>query len=143
MCRLCGRVIKCIFDSMPSRAPRLQAASSIVGLTTPLYRSPITPASALLSRRAFSALSPALTTRLSTPITPLLSSTGTTATAQRLSQPFSTSSALQGYRRRMDTFSPSRRVQKRRHGYLARLKTKAGRNILKRRQLKGKRFLSW
>ncbi|RMZ89241.1 hypothetical protein DV736_g3540, partial [Chaetothyriales sp. CBS 134916] len=61
----------------------------------------------------------------------------------RLQQPFSTSAALQGYRRRMDTYSPSRRVQKRRHGYLARLKTKSGRNILKRRQLKGKRFLSW
>ncbi|RMD39652.1 hypothetical protein DV735_g5490, partial [Chaetothyriales sp. CBS 134920] len=142
MCRLCGRVIKCIFDSMPSRAPRLQAASSIVGLTAPLYRSSITPAtwsspSALLSHRSFSALSPALSTR------PLLSSTTTAAPAQRLSQPFSTSSALQGYRRRMDTYSPSRRVQKRRHGYLARLKTKAGRNILKRRQLKGRRFLSW
>jgi large subunit ribosomal protein L34 len=43
----------------------------------------------------------------------------------------------------MDTFSPSRRVQKRRHGYLARLRTRSGRAILKRRMLKGRKYLSW
>lgn len=56
---------------------------------------------------------------------------------------FSTTSALMGHRRRMDTFSPSRRIQKRRHGYLARVRTKSGQAILKRRALKGRKYLSW
>lgn len=56
---------------------------------------------------------------------------------------FSTTSALMGHRRRMDTFSPSRRIQKRRHGYLARIRTKSGQAILKRRALKGRKYLSW
>jgi large subunit ribosomal protein L34 len=41
-----------------------------------------------------------------------------------------------------DTFNPSHRVRKRRHGFLSRLKTRKGRATLKRRQLKGRRFLS-
>ncbi|RMZ75842.1 hypothetical protein DV737_g5075, partial [Chaetothyriales sp. CBS 132003] len=132
---------------MPSRTLRLPAASSRA-FTTPLYRSSIKTSfsspSTLLAR-SFSALSIAPRTRPLMPSQACSSVTSITSITptQRLQQPFSTSAALQGYRRRMDTYSPSRRVQKRRHGYLARLKTKAGRNILKRRQLKGKRFLSW
>ena len=41
-----------------------------------------------------------------------------------------------------DTFNPSHRVRKRRHGFLARNRSKAGRRILTRRRLKGRNTLS-
>lgn len=53
---------------------------------------------------------------------------------------FSASASLGGKRR---TYNPSRRVQKRRHGFLARLRTRAGRKILKNRKAKGRKYLSW
>ncbi|OCK98717.1 mitochondrial 54S ribosomal protein bL34m [Cenococcum geophilum 1.58] len=37
-----------------------------------------------------------------------------------------------------NTFDPSHRVRKRRHGFLARLKSRTGRKVLKRRTLKGR-----
>lgn len=69
--------------------------------------------------------------------------TSTIFSPSPLVRSFSTTTALLGYRRRSDTYNPSRRVQKRRHGYLARLKSKGGQAILKRRKLKGRRDLSW
>ncbi|OJJ44671.1 hypothetical protein ASPZODRAFT_134756 [Penicilliopsis zonata CBS 506.65] len=53
---------------------------------------------------------------------------------------FSASACLAGKR---STYNPSRRVQKRRHGFLARLRSRGGRNILMRRKAKGRKFLSW
>ncbi|QKX62681.1 uncharacterized protein TRUGW13939_09842 [Talaromyces rugulosus] len=53
---------------------------------------------------------------------------------------FSATACLGGKRR---TYNPSRRVQKRRHGFLSRLRTRSGREILKRRRLKGRKNLSW
>ncbi|KAN0075703.1 Ribosomal protein L34 domain containing protein [Elaphomyces granulatus] len=53
---------------------------------------------------------------------------------------FSSSISLSAPRK---TFRPSRRVQKRRHGFLARLRTRTGQAILKRRRAKGRKFLSW
>lgn len=41
-----------------------------------------------------------------------------------------------------NTFDPSHRVRKRRAGFLARKKTRGGRAVLKRRQLKGRKSLS-
>jgi large subunit ribosomal protein L34 len=41
-----------------------------------------------------------------------------------------------------DTYDPSHRVRKRRHGFLSRLRTKNGRNTLKRRKLRGRNTLS-
>ncbi|KAF2810092.1 uncharacterized protein BDZ99DRAFT_416215 [Mytilinidion resinicola] len=41
-----------------------------------------------------------------------------------------------------DTFSPSHRVRKRRHGFLARLRSRGGRKILMRRKLKGRQALT-
>jgi large subunit ribosomal protein L34 len=40
------------------------------------------------------------------------------------------------------TYQPSQRKRKRTHGFLARKKTKGGQGILRRRRLKGRRFLS-
>jgi large subunit ribosomal protein L34 len=41
-----------------------------------------------------------------------------------------------------DTYDPSHRVRKRRAGFLARNRSRTGRAILKRRQLKGRKTLS-
>ncbi|KAF2456662.1 hypothetical protein BDY21DRAFT_287141, partial [Lineolata rhizophorae] len=40
------------------------------------------------------------------------------------------------------TFNPSHRVRKRRHGFLARARTKAGRKILNRRKTRRARYWS-
>jgi len=53
---------------------------------------------------------------------------------------FSASTSLAAKR---NTYNPSRRVQKRRHGFLARLRSRGGRKILMRRRAKGRRWLSW
>ncbi|ORX95188.1 39S ribosomal protein L34, mitochondrial-like protein [Basidiobolus meristosporus CBS 931.73] len=39
-------------------------------------------------------------------------------------------------------YQPSNLVRKRRHGFLARIRTKSGRRILNRRKLKGRKYLS-
>ncbi|KAJ5907427.1 Ribosomal protein L34 [Penicillium taxi] len=105
--------------------------------------------SSLLSSRPFSSIlfsTPArqpiqttqsLTSRLSSP-TPTLSLFSQTQPEQARS--FSASAALGAPR---NTFNPSRRVQKRRHGFLSRNKTHNGRRIITRRRLKGRRNVSW
>ncbi|BAE59317.1 unnamed protein product [Aspergillus oryzae RIB40] len=53
---------------------------------------------------------------------------------------FTASASLAGKRA---TYNPSRRVQKRRHGFLARVRSRGGRMIILRRRAKGRKSLSW
>ncbi|KAG9320206.1 hypothetical protein KVV02_003960, partial [Mortierella alpina] len=39
-------------------------------------------------------------------------------------------------------YQPSQRVRKRRHGFLARMKSRGGRKIIQNRLLKGRKYLS-
>ncbi|KAG5290142.1 60S ribosomal protein L34 [Histoplasma ohiense] len=80
------------------------------------------------------------TIRATTTSSPLLSLLTSSFTGSIPARPFSSSEALGAKR---DTYNPSRRVQKRRHGFLARLKSHSGRKILARRRAKGRKYLSW
>ncbi|KAJ5426913.1 Ribosomal protein L34 [Penicillium sp. CMV-2018d] len=144
---------------------RARAVPSAFRATTSAMRTPMnrfaqipqqpSTTSTMLSSRSFSSLlstptrfqpSRTLGARLSTPTTtatasafsPLSSLLSQKAPSQ--SRSFSASASL-GVRR--VTFRPSRRVQKRRHGYLARKKDRNGRKTLIRRTLKGRKELSW
>lgn len=63
-----------------------------------------------------------------------------TASFQLPSQPGLSLLQVRGAKR--DTYDPSHRVRKRRHGFLSRLRSKNGRNTLKRRKLRGRNTLS-
>ncbi|KAL4798922.1 ribosomal protein L34-domain-containing protein [Aspergillus venezuelensis] len=96
--------------------------------------------------RAFSFASTKLTTTPTRPTLSALPQTQPQATQPSIlsqlpqTRSFSASAAPGAPRK---TYNPSRRVQKRRHGFLARLRTKNGREILKRRRAKGRKALSW
>ncbi|KAJ5501373.1 Ribosomal protein L34 [Penicillium expansum] len=90
------------------------------------------------SRTLGARLSSPTTTATASAFSPLSSLLSQKAPSQ--SRSFSASASL-GVRR--VTFRPSRRVQKRRHGYLARKKDRNGRKTLIRRTLKGRKELSW
>jgi large subunit ribosomal protein L34 len=159
MCRLCGRVVKCIFDSMPSRTPSFSARLNLLSTlrhrqSTRAFASTstfISPTSPHISHRELTTIRPqssplthltrslssiSLSRTLTRPS--LLSPTATTVSQQTSS--FSTTSHL-GQKRW--TYNPSRRVQKRRHGFLSRSKTADGRKIIARRRAKGRKNLSW
>ncbi|KAJ5281607.1 hypothetical protein N7478_006979 [Penicillium angulare] len=83
------------------------------------------------------------TPTISPSITSLLAQTQlgqASSQGQGQTRAFSASASL-GVRR--VTFRPSRLVQKRRHGFLARNKSKKGRQTLTRRRVKGRRNMSW
>ena len=103
----------------------------------------------LQTLRAFSILStsrPSLLRRDELAPLPALSShSGSTQPALDLLPRISTHPSLASIQVRngpRDTYNPSHRVRKRRAGFLARFRTRKGRMILKRRQLKGRSTLS-
>ncbi|KAL4964717.1 mitochondrial 54S ribosomal protein bL34m [Aspergillus stella-maris] len=129
---------------------RCRAVPSVLRAATsfalPRQLSTASPLTRATQSRAFSF---ALTKFTTTPTRPTLSAlpqtqpqTTPTSILSQLPQTrsFSVSAALGAPRK---TYNPSRRVQKRRHGFLARLRTKNGREILKRRRAKGRKALSW
>ncbi|KAJ5112325.1 hypothetical protein N7532_000370 [Penicillium argentinense] len=77
-------------------------------------------------------------TSTSTPTT--LSVSSLLSQQSQQSRTFSATASL-GVKR--NTFRPSRRVQKRRSGFLARNKDRKGRLTLIRRRLKGRKAMSW
>ena len=163
MCRICGRVVKCIFDTMPSRT--FQVPSRRYCLSDRDYHCNIT---ADLERRAFSTLrrtpflpqrhsmTPALRPQsqirtLSSPFSALSlcsqprltqvtrTSTPSLAASIGQSRSFSASATASAPR---NTYNPSRKVQKRRSGFLARARSHNGQKLLKRRMAKGRKYLS-
>ncbi|OJJ83753.1 mitochondrial 54S ribosomal protein bL34m [Aspergillus glaucus CBS 516.65] len=96
--------------------------------------------SLLTSRPSLPTTTITLTSTLSPLLSPLTSTLQSPIQSQLQSRQFSASASLAGKR---ITFNPSRRVQKRRHGFLARLRTRGGRKILMRRRQRGKKALSW
>ncbi|KAK5132468.1 hypothetical protein LTR08_009079 [Meristemomyces frigidus] len=69
---------------------------------------------------------------------PIAADTPTSSLLRPLSQP----SLLQVRGAKRDTFNPSHVVRKRRHGFLARLRSRTGRKVLARRKAKGRNTLS-
>ncbi|KAL2833446.1 ribosomal protein L34-domain-containing protein [Aspergillus cavernicola] len=124
--------------------------SALRTATPPITRQAIpTVAPLSLSRtshlRPFSLATTTLTRPTLTHQTPSTSSllaaaAAATPTFSQKSRSFSASASLAG---RRSTYNPSRRVQKRRHGFLSRLRTKNGRKIFTRRREKGRKNLSW
>lgn len=160
MCRICGRMVKCIFDTMPSRTYQVPSRRclSTLGQTSQRHLTRCRAFSTL--RRAPTASSRSMPilrqTTMQQPVTsltssfsclrltsqPAISSTYSASPKLAASQirSFSASSTLGAPR---NTYNPSRRVQKRRHGFLSRIRTQKGQQILKRRRLKGRKYLSW
>ena len=156
MCRICGRFVKCIFDTMPSRTYSVPSRrwdwqhhqwwdiDDDRAFST-IRRAPITISARPITIRPATSLSPIST--LTSRFGGLQLSSQTCLSAKSISplsavqtRSFSATALLGGPR---DTFKPSRKVQKRRHGYLSRLRTKSGQAILKRRTLKRRKYLSW
>lgn len=116
-----------------------QAIPSIATTTTATTRPFSSALSRISNQQQQQSLQTTTTTSISTFRTSLSSPLAST-TALQQSRSFSASAALGAKR---DTYNPSRRVQKRRHGFLARLRTRSGRKVLQRRKLRGKKALSW
>ncbi|RAH82668.1 hypothetical protein BO86DRAFT_388509 [Aspergillus japonicus CBS 114.51] len=121
-------------------AARASTARAATTTTTTSIRTLITSSSAFSPLRAQLSHQPRTpSTILSTSAFPH-SSTITSPAAQQQSRSFSASACLLGKR---STYNPSRRVQKRRHGFLSRVKTRTGRMIIQRRKARGRKNLSW
>ncbi|KAI5241423.1 hypothetical protein E4T47_06797 [Aureobasidium subglaciale] len=110
--------------------------------TASLLQSTLRPlaASQPAQSRTFSLLSARRPTLPSTPTSTL--SLNTTLELPTLPAASTTLTLLQARGPKRDTFDPSHRVRKRRSGFLARLRTRNGRNLLKRRRLKKRSTLS-
>ncbi|KAH8428689.1 mitochondrial 54S ribosomal protein bL34m [Aspergillus melleus] len=121
-CRALPSALRTFSTSTLSRSSS-QISSPLRSLSTPLS--------------AFRTQTPSLASIR--PALPSLNAT-TPLTSALQSRSFSASASL-GVKR--DTYNPSRRVQKRRHGFLARLRSRGGRKIIMRRRAKGRKNMSW
>jgi large subunit ribosomal protein L34 len=90
--------------------------------------------------RTFSLLAPRRPTLPSTPTSTL--SLNTTLELPTLPAASTTLTLLQARGPKRDTFDPSHRVRKRRSGFLSRIRSRNGRNLIKRRLLKKRSTLS-
>ena len=108
-------------------------------LTTTTTRS-ISTQLTRFSSPSSSLLSSAQRTTLLTSATPSFQSSPISLFSSPSTRSFSATAFLGAKR---DTYNHSRRVQKRRHGFLARLKSRGGRKVLMRRRAKGRTNLSW
>jgi large subunit ribosomal protein L34 len=113
-----------------------QPAQSHVSHRVPPSTHPLT----IHRSRTFSLLSPRRPTLPSTPTSTL--SLNTTLELPTLPAASTTLTLLQARGPKRDTFDPSHRVRKRRSGFLARIRSRNGRNLIKRRLLKKRSTLS-
>ena len=123
-------------------------ATSRAGLAAKLPSKLVKPASSSLASR----LAPVASTSSAVfhrhlasykPLTSLLSSSPSSSLfPSRLALP--STSVLQQVRTATygNEYQPSQRVRKRRHGFLARRRSRTGRKVLIRRRMKGRRFLT-
>ncbi|KAJ5569843.1 uncharacterized protein N7459_009273 [Penicillium hispanicum] len=146
MLGLCCRAAPSLRTAVSSTRAPMNRVSQFMPQTTS------TP-SALLSSRSFSSalvstptrLQPSQTLASRLPLTTTSTPASLSVTSFILQQPqqsrsFSATAAL-GVKR--TTFRPSRRVQKRRHGFLSRNRAIKGRQTLIRRRMKGRKAMSW
>lgn len=140
--RFCARGLEPAPDSPPSSSPNPRACASdkVKIPSTHTYDATTNKLMNPLAKRPLSILSQLPSRPTATPSTAvraIAADVPTTAFAQLPSL-----SLLQVRGAKRDTYDPSHRVRKRRHGFLSRLRSKNGRNTLKRRKLRGRNTLS-
>lgn len=119
-------VANALFCSRTISSATFQPARSLSFSASPIPRTLFAPTRTIFSTTTTASVRPSPTS--------LLQSTSGDA------RTFSTTAAL-GARR--STYNPSRLVQKRRHGFLNRLRSRGGRGVLSRRRTKGRKNLTW
>lgn len=139
-----GRLAACENDTVNPATSQTPSRPPFRTTTNPKVHPPAPP------HHPNGALTPnrSLTTLTRTPTRPILLTSPTAPVAddtpisalRPLSNPAQTLIQVRGAKR--DTFNPSHRVRKRRHGFLARLRTRTGRKVLARRKAKGRNTLS-
>ncbi|KAJ6262461.1 54S ribosomal protein L34 [Drechslerella dactyloides] len=130
----------------------LLAAMSLAALRRPAvaclrtanaYASRRIPSSTSISRRSFTSLLSAPLSRptILQPHAHFLPAPPTSSTPTLFPRTSAgTTLQVRGHRRK--TYNPSHRVRKRRFGFLARMRSKTGRQVLKKRRLKGRKMLT-
>lgn len=135
---ICARHVPLLGRSCEASTSRLAASAS-----TTSRINPDSPTSRLVG----SLTPPSLSSRLSASFLASASLSSPSSLLSRLS-PLSALPSRSNTQQQIRTavygneYQPSQRVRKRRHGFLARKRSKSGRRILVRRRLKGRRFLS-
>ncbi|KAI4739481.1 hypothetical protein E4T50_10069 [Aureobasidium sp. EXF-12298] len=126
-----------------NRPSALVAQSRLDHVAAPVHSSPsgrIATRTIASLPRTFSLLSARRPTLPSTPTSTL--SLNTTLELPTLPAASTTLTLLQARGPKRDTYDPSHRVRKRRSGFLARIRSRNGRNLIKRRLLKKRSTLS-